>query len=192
MVGHAAPNGDMMCLSDAVRTAPTGIPVIADIAPTLMPAASSGAILARLVSCSSRALDDANDALCVLMNLAQNSTRAGTQNTSVRFGGDLGGAIEGRLAMGWSMDRQGIRTSFDRESRRLKQVELSGLRRERVSLDTYANELSAREAEVCQEAKYGEWREPTNAAPAAGKPFDRVETQVRKRHNGRREGCENI
>ena len=83
--------------------------------------------------------------------------------------------------MGWSMDRQGIRTSFDCESRRLKQVELSGLRRERVSLHTYANELSAREAEVCQEAKYGEWREPTNAAPAAGRPFDRVETQVRKR-----------
>ncbi len=110
----------------------------------------------------------------------------------MRFGGDLGGAIEGRLAMGWSMDRQGIRTSFDRESRRLKQVELSGLRRERVSVHTYANELSAREAEVCQEAKYSEWREPTNAAPAAGKPFDKVEPQVRKRHNGRREGCESI
>jgi hypothetical protein len=47
--------------------------------------------------------------------------------------------------MGWSMDRQGIRTSFDRESRRLKQVELSGLRRERVSLATYPDDLSARE-----------------------------------------------
>ena len=42
--------------------------VTADIARTLMPAASSGAILARLVSCSSRALDDANRAPCVLMN----------------------------------------------------------------------------------------------------------------------------
>jgi hypothetical protein len=50
--------------------------------------------------------------------------------------------------MGWSMDRQGIRTLFDAESRRLKQVELSGSRRERVSLRTYPNELSAREAEV--------------------------------------------
>ena len=94
--------------------------------------------------------------------------------------------------MGWSMDRQGIRTSFDRESRRLKQVELSGLRRERVSLATYPDELSAREAEVCQDAKYGQRREPT-AAPAAGRPVDRVETQVRRRQsNGRREGCENI
>ena len=59
--------------------------------------------------------------------------RSGARNTSKRFGGDLGGAIEGRLAVGWSMDRQGIRTSFDRESRRLKQGELSGSRRERVS-----------------------------------------------------------
>ena len=98
----------------------------------------------------------------------------------------------GRLAMGWSMDRQGIRTSFDGESRRLKQIELSGSRRERVSLATYPDDLSAREAEVCQDAKYGQWREPT-AAPAAGRPFERVETQVRRRQsNGRREGCENI
>jgi hypothetical protein len=73
--------------------------------------------------------------------------------------------------MGWSMDRQGIRTSFDRESRRLKQVELSGSRRERVSLRTCPNELSAREAEVCQNAKYGEWCEPI-APPAAGSSFD--------------------
>ena len=71
--------------------------------------------------------------------------------------------------MGWSMDRQGIRTWFDRESRRLKQVELSGLRRERVSLRTYANELSARDAEVCQDAKYGDWCNPA-AAPAARQP----------------------
>ena len=28
--------------------------------------------------------------------------------------------------MGWSMDRRGIRTLFDRESGRLKQIELSG------------------------------------------------------------------
>jgi hypothetical protein len=69
--------------------------------------------------------------------------------------------------MGWSMDRRGIRTLFDRETRRLKQVELSGARRERVSLGTYSDELSARQAEVCQEAKYGAWREPTNAPPAA-------------------------
>jgi hypothetical protein len=52
-------------------------------------------------------------------------------------------AIEGRLAMGWSMDRQGIRTLFDRETRRLKQFELSGPRRERISLDTYPDELAA-------------------------------------------------
>ena len=63
------------------------------------------------------------------------------------------------LAMVWSMDRQGIRTSFDRESKRLKQVELSAPRRERVSLDTYADALAAREAEFRQEAKYSEWSE---------------------------------
>jgi len=59
----------------------------------------------------------------------------------------------------WSMDRQGIRTSFDQESKRLKQVELSAPRRERVSLDTYADALAAREAEFRQEAKYSEWFE---------------------------------
>ena len=62
--------------------------------------------------------------------------------------------------MGWSMDRQGIRTLFDLESKRLKQFELSGPRRERVSIGTYANELAAREAEFRQEAKYGKWFEP--------------------------------
>jgi hypothetical protein len=71
--------------------------------------------------------------------------------------------------MSWSMDCQGIRTWFDRESRRLKQVEPSGLLRERVSLRTYANELSARDAEVCRDAKYGDWCDPA-AAPAAGRP----------------------
>jgi hypothetical protein len=70
--------------------------------------------------------------------------------------------------MGWSMDRQGIRTSFKRESGRLKQVELSGSRRQRVSLHTFADELTARAAEVCHDAKYGEWCEPT-AGPAAGR-----------------------
>jgi hypothetical protein len=59
--------------------------------------------------------------------------------------------------MGWSMDRQGIRTLFDSESKRLKQVELSGSCRERVSLDTYADALAARDAEFRQEAKYGNW-----------------------------------
>ena len=59
--------------------------------------------------------------------------------------------------MGWSMDRQGIRTSFDSESRRLTQVELSRARRERVSLAAYPDELSAREAELEREAKYGQW-----------------------------------
>lgn len=59
--------------------------------------------------------------------------------------------------MGWSMDRQGIRTSFDSESRGLKQVELSGSRRERVSLAAYPDELSARAADFRQEAKYSEW-----------------------------------
>jgi hypothetical protein len=49
--------------------------------------------------------------------------------------------------MGWSMDRQGLRTLFDHESKRLKQYELSGSRRERVSLDTYPDELAARDAE---------------------------------------------
>ena len=46
--------------------------------------------------------------------------------------------------MGWSMDRQGIRTLFDRVTGRLKQFELSGPRRERVSLDTYSDELAQR------------------------------------------------
>jgi hypothetical protein len=85
--------------------------------------------------------------------------------------------------MGWSMDRQGIRTSFDRESGRLKQVELSGSRRERVSLRTYPDELSAREAEVCQDAKYGEWCE-SNAALAA--------VSRRRQTNGGPQRCENI
>ena len=62
--------------------------------------------------------------------------------------------------MGWSMDRQGIRTRFDRESNRLKQFELSGPRRERISLDTYSDELAARDAEFRQEARYGKWSEP--------------------------------
>jgi hypothetical protein len=62
--------------------------------------------------------------------------------------------------MVWSMDRQGIQTLFDHESKRLKQVELSGPRRQRVSLDTYADALAARQAEFGQEAKYSEWSEP--------------------------------
>jgi hypothetical protein len=69
-------------------------------------------------------------------------------------------AIEGRLAMGWSMDRQGIRTLFDRETKRLKQFELSGPRRKRISLDTYPDELAARDAEFRQEARYGKWSVP--------------------------------
>ena len=64
--------------------------------------------------------------------------------------------------MGWSMDRQGIRTLFDQESNRLKQFELSGPRRERVSLDTYPDELAARDAEFRQEARYGKWSEPAH------------------------------
>jgi hypothetical protein len=63
-------------------------------------------------------------------------------------------------AMGWSMDREGIRTLFDGESKRLKQFELSGPRRERISLDTYPDELAARDAEFRQEARYGKWCEP--------------------------------
>jgi hypothetical protein len=62
--------------------------------------------------------------------------------------------------MGWSMDRQGIRTIFDHESKRLRQVELSGPRRERVSLDIYADELAAREVAFGQDAKYGKWSAP--------------------------------
>ena len=59
--------------------------------------------------------------------------------------------------MGWSMDRQGIRTLFDRETRRLKQFELSGAGRERISLETYPDELAARDAAFRQEARYGKW-----------------------------------
>jgi hypothetical protein len=61
--------------------------------------------------------------------------------------------------MSWSMDREGIRTLFDHESKRLKQFKLSGPRRERVSLDSYADELAARDAEFRQEARYGKWSE---------------------------------
>jgi hypothetical protein len=68
--------------------------------------------------------------------------------------------MEEELAMGWSMDRQGIRTLFDRVTGRLKQFELSGPRRERVSLDTYSDELAARDAEFRQEARYGKWSDP--------------------------------
>ena len=53
--------------------------------------------------------------------------------------------------MGWSMDRQGIRTLFDHESKRLKQVKLSGPRRERVSLDIYVDAFATSEAEFRQE-----------------------------------------
>jgi hypothetical protein len=94
--------------------------------------------------------------------------------------------------MGWSMDRQGVRTCFDRESRRLKQLELSRAGRERVSVATYVDELSAREAEFCQEAKYGPWCRPP-AAPAAGRTLDRAETKVRSwQNNGRRVRVRNI
>ncbi len=62
--------------------------------------------------------------------------------------------------MDWSMDRQGIRTLFDDGSKRLKQFELSGPLRERVSLDTYADALAAREAEFRQQARYGKWSTP--------------------------------
>ena len=55
--------------------------------------------------------------------------------------------------MGWSMDRQGIRTLFDHECKRLKQIDLSGPRGERVSLDTYEDELAAREVAFHQEAE---------------------------------------
>jgi hypothetical protein len=66
----------------------------------------------------------------------------------------------GGLAMDWSMDRQGIRTLFDDGSKRLKQFELSGPLRERVSLDTYTDALAAREAEFRQQARYGKWSTP--------------------------------
>jgi hypothetical protein len=59
--------------------------------------------------------------------------------------------------MDWSMDRQGIRTLFDHGSKRMKQFELSGPLRERVSLDTYTDALVAREAEFRQEARYDKW-----------------------------------
>ena len=68
--------------------------------------------------------------------------------------------------MGWSMDRQGIRTLFYREIKRLKQFELSEPHRERVSLDTYPDELAARDAEFCQEARYGGWSEPGRLSPS--------------------------
>ena len=60
-------------------------------------------------------------------------------------------------AMSWGIDRQGIRTIFDQGGKRLKQFELSEPQRERFSLDTYPDELTAREADFRQEAKYGKW-----------------------------------
>ena len=59
--------------------------------------------------------------------------------------------------MSWSIDRHGVRTTFDHDSKRLKQFELSGRCRERFSLNTYPDELTAREAEFREEAKYGKW-----------------------------------
>jgi hypothetical protein len=76
----------------------------------------------------------------------RSSSRArGTRNTRAPYGVGAG-TVQRFLAaeasaMGWSMDRRGIRTLFDHESKRLKQVELSGPRRERVSLDTYQTNL---------------------------------------------------
>ena len=61
--------------------------------------------------------------------------------------------------MGWSMDRQELEL-IDDECKRLKQIDLSGPRGERVSLDTYADRLAAREVAFHQEAKYGEWSAP--------------------------------
>src|SRR6516162_10998354 len=49
--------------------------------------------------------------------------------------------------MSWSIDRHGVRTTFDHDCKRLKQFELSGRCRERFSLNTYPDELTAREAE---------------------------------------------
>jgi hypothetical protein len=60
-------------------------------------------------------------------------------------------------AMSWSIDRHGIRTVFDHDSKRLKQFELSEPHRGRFSLDTYPDELTARESDFRQEAKYGKW-----------------------------------
>ena len=83
---------------------------------------------------------------------------------SVRYT-EIGSKIFGDkrgTAMGWSMDRKGIRTLFDGESKRLKQLALSGPRRERVSLDTYPDELAARDAEFRQEARYAKWSEPAS------------------------------
>ena len=77
----------------------------------------------------------------------------GTRNTRALYGVGAGTvqrflAVEAS-AMGWSMDRQGIRTLFDHESKRLKQVELSGPRRERVvSTPTQTNSLPARSNSV--------------------------------------------
>ena len=62
--------------------------------------------------------------------------------------------------MVWSMHRQRIRTIFDHESKRLRQVELSRPRRERVSFDAYADELAARKVAFSQDVKYGKWSAP--------------------------------
>ena len=73
--------------------------------------------------------------------------------------------MEEELAMGWSMDRQGIRTLFDRVTGRLKQFELSGPRRERISLDTHSDELAALDAELRRAARYGRWSDPGPTSP---------------------------
>jgi hypothetical protein len=65
------------------------------------------------------------------------------------------------------MDRRGIRTLFDPKRKRLKQFELSGPRRERISLDTHPDELAARDAEFRQEARYGRWSEAAGRRPLA-------------------------
>ena len=71
------------------------MPVSTEIARTLMPAASSGAILARLVSCLLRALGDANCALSVLMRnyIAKIQLVPERRTRASGLRGDLGGEV---------------------------------------------------------------------------------------------------
>ena len=77
------------------------MPVSAEIARTLMPAASSGATLARLVSCLTHARGDAELARCRCSYelYRKSEARSGTLYQCKWFGGDLGGEWRAALEM---------------------------------------------------------------------------------------------
>src|ERR1700730_13999731 len=80
-------------------TAPIGMPVSAEIARTLRPAASNGATVARLLSWALRALGAANRRVSAVMAyFTADDARSGTQSPTKRFVVDLDGERRGHDA----------------------------------------------------------------------------------------------